>query len=144
MSLSNVRGYFRTHFKAASFTEWKDGFNRDDIPHSVINKSFHILNPTITQVNHNQLDLSLNETVECQFVLKGYRTPADAIDDAHTEIETLLKSTLGHENRTKSTAGIKNVVLDNIDIEPYSEDNDNMVRVTMRFGVLVIIRVTDI
>ena len=143
MSLSNVRGYFRTHFDAAGYEEWTDAFNRDDIPHSIINKSYHILNPTIVQTNHNQLHLELVETVEATFILKGYRTPADAVDDAHTEIEALLDRILGHSNRTKSVAGIKNVVLDNIDIEPYSEDNDNMVRVTMRFSVLVIIDTDD-
>lgn len=141
MSLTNVRGYFRTHFKTQSFKEWKDGFNRDDIPHTAINKSFHILSPTIVQTNHNQIHLELVETVECQFILKGFRYPADAIDDAHSEIEGLLKLILGHENRTKSVSGIKNVVLENIDIEAYNEDNDNMVRATMRFSVLVIIDV---
>ena len=143
MSLSNVRGYFRTHFDAESYTEWKDGFNKDDIPNSIINKSYHILSPTIVQQNHNQIHLELVETIETTFTLKGYRTPADAIDDAHTEIEDLLDRILGHSNRTKSVSGIKNVVLDNIDIEPYSEDNDNMVRVTMRFSVLVMIDVND-
>lgn len=143
MSLSNVRGYFRTHFDALSFTEWTDGFNAENIPGDIIDKAYHILSPTIVQTNHNQIHLELVESIETTFILKGFRTPAETIDDAHTEIQSLLNRILGHANRTSSVSGIKNVVLDNIDIEPFSDDNDNMVKVTMRFSVLVMIRVTD-
>lgn len=143
MSLNNVRGYFRTHFEAQGYIEWEDGFNRDDIPQTFIHKSFHILTPVVVQSQQNQLHLELRETVETQFVLKGYRYPADAVDNAHVESEALLDRILGHSNRTRSVAGIKNVVLDNMDIEPFNDNNDNMVRVTMRFTVLVMIDTED-
>lgn len=141
MSLVNVRGYFRTHMNAAGFKEWKDAFNSDNVPGAILNKSYHILSPTIVQQGHNQAHLELVETIEITFFLKGYRLPADAVDDAHTEAQGLLRRLLGHANRTQGN--LKNVVLDTIDIEAYDENNDNLIKVVMRFGVLVIIDVRD-
>lgn len=141
MSLTGVRAYFRTHFNAAGFVEWQDAFNRDDVPNSIINKSYHILTPTITQTQHNQAVLELEETVETTFFIKGYRTPAVAVDDAHTFIQALLRRLLLHANRTQGN--LKNLVLDNVDIEAFDESNDNMVRVTMRWRASVMIDVRD-
>lgn len=124
------------------YREWKDGFATDNIPDSIADKTYHIATPSIVQTNHNQIHLELLETVEISLFIKGYRDPANAIDQAHTEIERSLKEVLDHSNRTQGN--LKNVVMNNIDIEPYGNDNDNMVRVSMTFEASVIMDVTSV
>lgn len=141
MSLTDVRPYFRARLGALGYREWKDGFATDNIPDTIADRSYHIATPTIVQTQHNQIDLQLVETVDVSFFVKGFRDPAGGIDEAHVQVQRMLREILDHGFRT--TGNLKNVTMSNVDIEPYGDDNDNMIRVTLTFECLVIIDVRD-
>lgn len=135
MSLSLVRPYFRTRMTSLAFVEHEDGFNSANIPSTLLDRSFHISSPSISPVDQNQELIVLEVETVIRFFLKGYRSPADAIDNAMIEEQAILKSVLAAANRT--TTLIKNVVFGGSTKEQMADTNDNSVLVTMTFNASV-------
>lgn len=135
MSLTLIRPYFRTHFKAEGFTEWEDGFAVDNIPDNIIDFAFHIATPTVVGVVLNHTDQETETTVVVTYLIKGYRDPASAIDKAILRCENILGRTQVAADRL--TSGIKNVTFDDLSITPLADTNDNVVLSEMTFTVRV-------
>lgn len=142
MSLTAVRPFIRSVANSKGFREWTDAFNIENIPSTILNKSYHIANPTFNGVRLNQLDQEVESNVELKLIFKGYRNPADAIDTAISDSENLLKEMLKPANRVGQAGvnNIKNVVLDSIGLEQFDISNDNVVVATVNLTIFVIIK----
>jgi len=136
MSLRNIYPYFRVRFKALGYEEWPDAFNRDNIPSTIINKSFHILTPNILGGTINQNHQNTSTTVSIQFVIKGYKEPTEAKEKAMWEIEKIVKSVCKIANRTST---LLNVVFQGAVMNPLNSTDDNQVLVDMEFTAEVVL-----
>lgn len=137
MSWSLVRPYFKTHLEARSHQEWPDGFNTENIPSSLLDKSYHVdINPIVGN-SQNQSDQESTLTVTVKTFYKGYRYPQEAKDVAISEAEEIMKLCVKPSNRTLTT-GLLNVVFDDLDIDAIGESNDNAVVATASYSVRVL------
>lgn len=139
MSFSLTRSYFRTRANAIGMKEWKDGFNFDNIPSTILDKSYHIETGSIVGLKLNQNDQETNAQVNVRILQKGFRDPASAIDSVMELSETFIKECLVPKNRLTQSSGIKNVVFENMSIEQIAASNDNAVISNIQFRVLVIL-----
>lgn len=140
MSLTNIRTYFRERFDGLSYLEHEDGFNRQNIPQTILNKSYHILVESVTGGPINQLDQRTSSGVLISVFFKGYRNVNEAIDDAISNVEIIIKDVCKIANRTSM---LLNVVFEGCDFLPLSDTNDNSVLVEMRFSADVEIGVEE-
>ena len=141
MSLSNVRPYFRTILDNLNYSEWKDGFNFENIPQSILDRSYHLGPPSITGIKNNQLDQELNASITIKIHIKGYLDPALAIDTAVQEGEEVIKESVLSTNRIGIP--IKNVIFESMEIEPLNQNDDNSVTISMDFTCFVIVEKED-
>lgn len=139
MSLSNLRSYFKSNMNALSYREHKDAFNFDNIASTRIDRGYHLEAGPVVQVSQNQHDVVLSASVSIRVFLKGYRYPGDALDDAYTKAESIIKRFLKASNRVGST--VKNIELGTCNFEPFSGDNvnDNIVVIELSFDTLLIV-----
>ncbi len=134
--ISDVRTYLKAQLIATNsdFREWRDGFNRDNIPKSVFNKSFFISysNSSNNLTSGQMVDDNISATVELFF--KGFRDPQEAIDVA-MDLAHLFK--LRASDPCNFTSGIKHVVGNSITPEPVVS-NDNSIIITLDFSLRMI------
>jgi hypothetical protein len=142
MSLTGVRSYLRARSRELDLKEWKDGFNTNNIPETILNKSFQIDMSDVTQgIRRNQSDQEVSMPCTLKVFLKGYKNPADAIDSAVLIVENLVKKCCNPTTALTQGDGIKNVSFDSARYEPISDSNDNAVVATAVFRFLVTINV---
>ncbi len=139
MALTDVRAYFRTRMNALNFKEWPDGFNFENIPSNILDKSFHIQSDTITPDAVNMTTYDFSSPVTLRLFVKGFRNPAQAIDDAIVFYESILCEVLDPANRLGTL--IQNVTPGSTSILPLSDNNDNAVILEMEFTARVFLNV---
>lgn len=125
---ASCRSYFRTRMVALGYKEWKDGFNFENIPSTLLsrNKMFHIESPSASRSDaYDMQSQDVDQDITLRVFLKGYRDPASAIDDALSTEDTILEDILDSDNRLGAT--LKNVYFNNSQILPLDETNDNAV-----------------
>jgi hypothetical protein len=136
MSLELLRPFFREHLNSLKLKEWKDAFNYSNIPSTVLNKSYHIETPTGGRRGiYTNLSQPIEHDVVIRVFFKGYRYPAEAVDQAMTMYNLILRTVLASENRLG--AGIKNIYLNDVSIDPYDASNDNLVLLEITFTCLM-------
>jgi hypothetical protein len=136
--ITAIRPYFRARLNALGFREWKDGFNFENIPSTILDKSYHVEIPRGSRLN--AFDMSSNDITQDVVVrvfFKGFRNPSEAIDLALLKYEQILQSVLASENRIG--VDIKNIYFDSCQILPLSDSNDNAVILEITFSCLIII-----
>ncbi len=131
------KNYFHTILKGNGFKEWKDGFNRDNIPKSVLNKSYFMSYEINTVENGTQMEDNISITLEHFF--KGYRNPQDAIDNAMELCNSIRLEILDPQ----TIASFSEVTILGIDSvsqipEPLNASNDNSIIVTTSFSLRLI------
>lgn len=139
MSVTAARAYFRARGAAINLKEWKDGFNFENIPTSIINKSFHITQGVATGVKLNQNDQEMIFPVTVEIFTKGYKDVASAIDSSIELSEDLIIECLTPTTRLTQSTGIKNIIFESVSYEPLSNSNDNSVIAKVTFRVLTIL-----
>jgi hypothetical protein len=139
MSLSAIKTYFRSRCDALGRTEHKDPFNVPGIGSTNIAKAYHLQLGSSTQTALNQSVLEISFPITVRLFFQGFRYPADGVDSAITESETLIKSSLKASNRLTGT--IKNVRFDSMEVGPFDETNDNTLISTLNFTASVMIDV---
>ena len=140
MSLKSVRTFIKSRLTETSsgFKEHKSGFDRDDIPRSLLNKSYHI---DIDSSNHAESDNGvITDTVSARLELfyKGYRAVQSTIDNAMDEAHNFR---LRASNPSRMTEVIKGVVVNSVEIDPLYETNDNSMIVTINLTVTAVFAV---
>jgi len=136
--LTQIRPYFRARLNGLSLREWKDGFNFENIPSTLLDKSYHIEMPSGARLD--AFDMSSNDITQDVVVrvfFKGFRNPTDAIDAAVLKYEQILEEVLESENRIG--VQIKNIFFNSSQILPLSDSNDNAVILEITFSCLIII-----
>jgi hypothetical protein len=140
MSLTKIRPYFRGRLEGLGYREHLDGFNIENVPQTLIDRSFHILVTSIRggPINHTHQDTEAQ--VEVVLFFKGFRDVAAAIDTSIDEVEKIVKDVCKVSNRTSE---LLNVVFDGVDFAPLNDQNDNSVLVRMNFAAFVVLCVED-
>jgi len=125
MSLGLIRPYYRDKMETLGYEEWPDAFNTENIPSTNLNKAYHLgAGPISTiQLDQNSTDVSLEVIVS--FFLRGFSDPIEALDDAHTEAQTIIETIMNVADRT--TGDVKNIELNSGDFVPLNDTNDNSV-----------------
>jgi hypothetical protein len=138
MAISDVRQYFRDRMSALNYSEWRDGFNIENVPSSILEGTYHIESGEIASTASNHQI----HTFECPIILrifiKGFNDPIQAIDDAFDTSEDVLAEILLPSNRLDEA--IKDVVPDSINVEPLSTSNDNSMILVMTFTCITIMK----
>lgn len=118
--------------------EWKDAFNIENIPSTIIEKKpYHIEMGTFTGNRNNQIHLEMSCIISITFLLNGFANPADAIDRAVLQGESIINECVKPSNSLVQTS-IKDVVFRSFTMEPIAASNDNIVKGKIEFSVLVI------
>lgn len=145
MSWTVVRPYFNSVLTARGYTEHTDAFATDNIPATVMDKSFHLGLGPITGLGQNQMDQTTEMAVVLRTYYMGYRTPQEAVDIAIEEAEEILKQLVKVEENAgrTDTAGILNVVLNEVALDPIDASNDNAVVVTSSYTVRIVVAVNE-
>lgn len=139
MSMTAVRGYFRSMANSLSLKEWKDGFNIENIPSTVMNKSYHISQGIATGVKLNQNDQEISFPITIEIFNKGYKDVSSAIDSSIDLAEDLITTCVAPANRLTQTTGIKNIFFEDASFEPLDVSNDNSVIAKVTFRVVSIL-----
>lgn len=148
MSFTTIRPYFNTIMTTvdADLREWTDAFNIENIPESILNKSWHITFNPANQVSLNQTGLRYDYPITLNVFLLGYRVPADAVDTANSMGESIIKECLKHSNRlaiAEANSGrIINVISNQMSINPLAASNDNVVRLQLDFTCQIIYEIS--
>ena len=138
MSATALKPYFQEHLNALKLREWKDGFNWENNPSTILDKSYHLEFPRgYRDGAYDMATSDIRMEVTVRVFLKGFRNPADAIQSALAYWDAITARLLATENRTGTV--IKNVYYDSHQILPLSSSNDNVVVLEITFSCFIII-----
>ena len=134
MSLKPVRTFIKTRLSEtnSSFKEHKDGFNRDNIHRSQLNKSYFI--DIVSSDNESTEGRVVTDEIvaRVEVFYKGFRNTQSAIDNALDEINNFK---LRASNPSNFTSTIKRAVCESIEVEQLNESNDNSFILTINMSV---------
>lgn len=137
-ALTQVRPYFKTQFDAlGGYEEHKDGFSVANIPNNILNKSYHVLLTSVDGGPVNHTHQATNSSVTVSVFFKGYRYVTEGIDIAVQSLNDIITRFCKIENRTNTGAGVLNVIFETADLKPFSDQNDNIIILEIKFTVLV-------
>ena len=136
MSLSSVRSYFRTVMDGLGYEEWTDGFNVENIPQTIKDRTYHLETGFIDSGPANQLTHQFDYSITVRAFFKGYNEPAAAIDLAILASEGILAVALDPANRLGLS--IKDISPGSIQVQPRDFTNDNDVVLIMEFNADII------
>ncbi len=124
--------------KALNHNEWTDALNDENIPSTIIDRSYHLLLGDASNIKQNQDLIEINQPISVKLYIKGYRDTADGRNRAIVHQEAIVKKALEDARRCQTYDGIKNVTFQGGGINELSADNDNTMRVTMNFNCIVL------
>lgn len=139
MSITSARSYFRARCNTLGFKEWKDGFNLDNIPSTILNRSYHITQGIISGVSLNQNDQVMDFPITVELFTKGYKDVASAIDSSIELTEDLIIECVKPANRLTQTTGIKNIIFESATFDQLDNTNDNSIIAKLNFRVITIL-----
>lgn len=139
MSLSLVRSFLRDRMNGLGYVEWTDAFSTENIPSTILDKTYHILSPSADGRAINMHDLPIDFSQELSIFRRGFRNPAEAVDGVIADLEDIICDLFDPEQRFD---GHLNIVLGGFTIEPLGDDNDNSVKATLNLSVQVTLGVT--
>ncbi len=139
MSLYNCRQYLRNAANTIGLKEWADGVNVDNIPSTLINKSYSLGQPSGDSRKLSQTDLECNFDSTIKIFFKGYRDTNTTIDNAVAVVDDLIKECLSTKKRVAHGFGIKNVFLQGFSLDTIGGSNDNIIVASVTFRILVIL-----
>ena len=121
----------------SDFEAYDQGFENIEIGRNDFDKRYHIFygNVSTTAANHNITQDTVNAVVTLYF--SGSRTSTEALDDA---MDLSNKYRLNCLKRIKYAGSnfIKNVQCNSISAEPIAESNDNSIKISLSFSIMVI------
>lgn len=135
MSFSTIRPYFQERMGAVDpeFKEWEDAFNIDNIPATIIDKSWHLqFQPFSYNTGGAHTCLSFECPITLSVFFKGYRNPVEAVDMALIYADAILKECTKPVQRLNQPK-IKNVLPNNVSVRGLSDSNDNAAVLEIQF-----------
>ena len=136
MSFATIRPLFRSNFDSLGYREWQDGFNFENIPANLLHESYHIEVGVIAGGTSSTLRFDFAIPILVRVFLKGYRDPAEAIDDALLRLDQIYEQVLSPSERYGSI--IKDVTPETASIIPLGPDNDNALVIELGFNTRLI------
>jgi hypothetical protein len=137
MTLGGVRGFFRTRLDGLGYNEWTDGFNIENIPSTVLDKSYHLAVGPIRSGPANQMHHVFDYPIVVSLFFKGFRDPSSAIDSSLDSAQDVLNDILDPAQRLQ-TNGLKDIRPNGILVRPLAGSNDNTVVVEISFNVVML------
>jgi len=134
--ISGVRTYLSARVLEidSDFREWDDGFNKENIPSTLLNKSFFI-EYEISGVDNSE-NTFLTDTISTKITLfyKGFRDVKTALDTSmdltdNIRINILSKAKIG-------LTSYLNITNSSVVASPIDESNDNSIAVEMNFDFI--------
>lgn len=136
MSLDLIRPYFRAQVSSLGFEEWPDGYGDDNIPATILDRSFHqrVISVDGRAVNQETIEYMTTHSVKVFF--KGFNDPSSAIDQGILDAQSIIVKCMKLSDYT--TAGLKGIFFDSMTVDPYDETaNDNIIVATIIFNIRV-------
>ena len=139
MSFSTIKPYFQEALSAVhpDLKEWEDAFNLDNIPSSVLDKSWHIRLQPSSYVRAAHTSLLFRAPVTLSICFKGYRNPKEAVDTALEFADAIIKECTNPVRRLNQPK-IKNVLPGIVDVREMGTTNDNVCVLELSFNCDVI------
>jgi hypothetical protein len=137
MTLGGVRDFFRTRLDSLGYHEWEDGFNIENIPATIMDKSYHLAVGQIRSGPANQMHHVFDYPITVSLFFKGFRTPSSAIDSSLDSAQDVLNDILNPAQRLQ-TNGLKDIRPSSILVRPLAGSNDNTVVVEISFSAVMI------
>jgi len=137
MSLTDVRSYFRTRMDGLGYNEWTDGFEFEEIPETVLDRTYHITTGALSLNTASHTVNDINYPVELRLYLKGFANPASAIDDSILEGQRIICDVTKVTNA--NGIDVKDVTFVSMEPTPKGVSNDNIVLLVMSFDARVIL-----
>ncbi len=138
MSVTLVVPLFRTRMDGLGYREHTDGFNIENIPSTIIDKSYHIEVITGTGGVINQHVQGVDMPITLRVFREGFRDPAAMRDEMLGDMQSIICDILTPAVRL--TSGIKNIVFDSFSLLPLDDSNDNSIILEMNFTNIVILQ----
>lgn len=136
MSISLIKPYFTQQLNTLGLTEWTDAFGEDNLPSTVVDRSYHqrVVTVSGTSINQETLEYLVNHELKIYF--KSFNDTDLGVDNALIESESVIVKCCNLPEY--STAGLKGVFLDSMDVSPFdNEVNDNLMVATIQFSVRI-------
>jgi hypothetical protein len=133
MSWENVFSYFSQKLESVGCSEWVVPFDEENIPSSLIDKSFiqSVVNITGDNMTNQALETIISH--EVRIFYKGFRDPRNAEKEALAKASEAVKACVSH---VAQGGDFKGVYFTDLSLEPLSDDiNDNVVVAIIRFDV---------
>lgn len=141
MNLSEVRTTIRDRLIELEYEEFKaTSFETENVPETIIDKSFHVTVPSGDGEKMKMDDLIVTNNVEIVVWRKGYRLAVEAVDAALLAACEIISSIM--EVGFRTTPAYRNIQFDSYAIDAIANDNENTVKLTMKFTVQVSMAVT--
>lgn len=138
MAATDIKPFFQTHLNVLKLREWKDGFNWENNPSTILDKSYHLEFPRgYRDGAYDMATSDIRFEVTVRVFLKGFRNPADSIQEAIRYWDLINARILASANRAGTE--IKNIYFDSHQIIPLSASNDNVAILEMTFSCFIII-----
>lgn len=138
MAATDIYPFFQTQLNGLKLKEWKDPFNWENNPSTILDKSYHIENPRgYRDGAYDMASSDIRFEVVVRVFLKGFRTPRDAEQAAMGYWDKINAKILAPQTRLGTT--IKNVYFESHNIDPIANSNDNIAVLEMTFSCLIMI-----
>lgn len=128
MSLSLLIPYVRNKLQGLGYTEHTDEFDGDNIPATVMDKTFKLNPGSLSAQRASSKDYLWTYPLEIEIFFRGYNYPSAAVDGAFVEVEKIMDEVFDIADRY-SQSGIRDIYPTGVSFEPFSSDNDSIVRV---------------
>jgi hypothetical protein len=138
MSLTNVVPYFQGVMNSLGHKEWRDALADDNIPRTLIDRSYHLQLGEASTIKQNQDLIEIMQPVVVKLYVKGYRSTWEGRDKALQFEEAIIRTALSEARRHQAYVGIRNVLFLSGSVAELSTDNDNTMRVTINFNCYLI------
>jgi hypothetical protein len=140
MSLVDVRSYFSTIASGLGYSKHYDGFATNNIPSSRFEKTYHVQAFEFGGSAQNQTVVDISAPVTVRLYFKGYQDVDLGISKATNAGYAFIRSALASENRLTQT-NVKNVLLENMSVEPYASTNDNYIVCVLTFRTYLYLQI---
>lgn len=140
--ISKIRTYIKNQVSSydSTYQHWDDGFNRDNIPSTILDKSYFI-SYQVPSVDQSQAFHEYSVEVSIEFFHKGFRNITQAIDTYSDNAILISDNILSVSNIEAfrltddfpiQSVGLNSMAIDNI------QSNDNSFIITLDFNFLLI------
>lgn len=127
MSLASFIPYVRAQLEGLGYREHFDEFDDANIAATIMDKTFLLTPGSLSSGPSRGVDYEWTYPLMVEIFFRGYSAPSTAVDAAILEIEKFLDVILEIEKRN-SVAGIRDIYPTGIDFEPFSGDNDSIIK----------------